>query len=745
MSTDLASLVVKLEAQTADYDAKLDQATRKLQGFHSSTNKALDEIKGAIVGLLAFDKLADLAKSVLENAANLDKLSQSSGISVEELSKLQFAAKQSGIESDAFAVGLKKLNVAMAEAGGSSTSKAATAFRALGISVTDANGRQKDAGTILAEVADKFAAYKDGANKTAIAVALFGKAGDQLIPVLNKGAAGLKEFGDQAERAGIVISAETAAAAEEFEQKLKLIQATAVGTATQLEAKLLPTLNDLADVFLTSSKDAADLNDNAEILQTGLKLLADTANTVVFFFKDVGKGLGALGAAAVAAAHLNFTEAGDIIAARLTDRDEEFKKANARSEAIWRAGQSAILEDVKIFGKKIKEDAPSIVSDELLKKLSDFRDQLRTQFETLDQGTVAATRYKLAHGDLKDALDKTGAAGQRLKGQILAAATALETAQLAKEVADVNAQLKEFAGDTVGAGVDKLNASTAQLAKRLKDVGDSAGLASLDKLKEATAAQLQFNKLQTDAARISSDLAIAEGKVNDALANGAITELQAQAQISDARVKAAAQLSDIATQEKAVADAAGNPVLVQSAKEFGAQVDSLKSKTKELENQVRGGLESAFANNFSDLITGAKSFGDSVRGLLKDIEKQFADLIAKNFAQQLFGAATGDSGGGSLGGIVGTIAGLFTGAHADGGTIPAGHWGTVGERGMELAYAGSRDLNIVPMSKDGGGGSTVIQQHFHIQAPNGSVSRQTQTQIGAAAARSLAMSNRRNN
>ncbi len=238
----------------------------------------------------------------------------------------------------------------------------------------------------------------------------------------------------------------------------------------------------------------------------------------------------------------------------------------------------------------------------------------------------------------------------------------------------------------------------------------------------------------------------------------AINDLQAQQQLDAARKQEIADLNQVYDAEKKIADQNSTtlPKLTQDTQAFSNQIKGLATQTNELEKQVRGGLEQSFANNFSDLITGAESFGKAISNLLKDIEKQFADLIAKNFAQSLFGS------GGAAGGVAPFLAGLFgggggagtaatsgagalAGAFAGGGTIPAGQFGIVGDGGgPELAYSGSRDMQIIPNGAIGGK-QVNVTNHFTVQGSGGQISRQSQMQAAAAAARSLQQASRRNN
>ena len=61
------------------------------------------------------------------------------------------------------------------------------AFRALGISLKDNGGNVKTSGDLFLDIAQKFSKMEDGAAKTALAIRLFGRAGAELIPLLNQG------------------------------------------------------------------------------------------------------------------------------------------------------------------------------------------------------------------------------------------------------------------------------------------------------------------------------------------------------------------------------------------------------------------------------------------------------------------------------------------------------------------------------------------------------------------------------
>lgn len=777
MAKDLADLVVSLELQSAKYQAGFDQATSRLKKFHKDTEDGLKGIADLFAAYLSADAVIEFAKKTLDASGELANFSKSTGIAVEALSALQFAAKAGGVDTEGLNGSLKKLNVALSDASGNASGKAGLAFQLMGINIRDASGHLKDANTIFNQMADVFAKTADGPNKVALAVAILGKEGEKLIPTLDKGSKGLKELADQAAAAGAIIDGPTAEAANAFNDKLNLLKATLVdGLGAQVERALLPVLNALADDFLGTATKADNMRVIVDEVTTGFKLLITAGLIVKEIFSQIGDAIGGAIAAAEAAGGplgriVDAFKAGGVGAAAAAAGAEAYAGSFKKSMAILddqSAHASKSAEDTanaildvwnKVstgVGKAVGDTADStkktlgslsglIAFDAAKKELQAFVDGLQGEVAKLDQGRVAATNYALSHGKLKDALKATGVEGEKLKNQAIAAATQLETIEVNKQIEGLQIQLKALSGDTAGAALDSFAKSVEQLTKQLHDVGgatEANGLAVIDNLKQATAYQQAFNLLQTNAARINQDAALAEQAINNKLLAGQITSLEAERELQKVRADTITQLEGIKHGEDDIAAAANQPALTQGAKQFGGQIDALKAKTDTLTNSVRAGLESAFANNFSDLITGAKSFGDAITGLLKDVEKQFADLVAKNFAQQLFGAASGSSSGGAAGGLAPFLAGLFGGAHADGGTIPEGKIGLVGERGPELIMGAAGGTAVTPNHALGG---VTVNNKFIIQSQNGEISRPSQMQTAAAVSRSLAMASRRNN
>ena len=114
-----------------------------------------------------------------------------------------------------------------------------TALQKLGISATDSLGRIKPIDSLMLDIADRFSKMPDGAQKTALAMDLFGKSGANLIPMLNQGRAGLEKY--QA-----TISTDMARAADQFNDTLNRVGVSLAGPFNQAITALLPFITQLA-------------------------------------------------------------------------------------------------------------------------------------------------------------------------------------------------------------------------------------------------------------------------------------------------------------------------------------------------------------------------------------------------------------------------------------------------------------------------------------------------------------------
>lgn len=246
MSAIVGALRAVLSLESAAFTSGLKEASAGLKRFQADTariGKSMQKI-GAVVSLAGAGIAAGI-RAQLNLADDMGKAAQKFGVPIEELSKINYAAGLAGVSLDTLGTGLRKLSQNMAAVEGGNKA-AVKLFGDMGVSVVDASGKLRSTEAVFQDVADVLAGMPDGAEKTALAMAVFGKSGTELIPLLNAGKAGLKDMAAEAEALGIVITAKTAKGAENFNDNLSRLQTAAQGLFMQIAAELAPALEQMS-------------------------------------------------------------------------------------------------------------------------------------------------------------------------------------------------------------------------------------------------------------------------------------------------------------------------------------------------------------------------------------------------------------------------------------------------------------------------------------------------------------------
>lgn len=116
----------------------------------------------------------------------------------------------------------------------------------MGVEFKNQDGTLLGTDAVLLDLTERFKAMPDGAEKSALAVQIFGKAGAELIPFLNQGRDGINELTDELRALGIEMSGESAAQAEVFNDALDKLHLATTSIGTQVMTALLPALNEMA-------------------------------------------------------------------------------------------------------------------------------------------------------------------------------------------------------------------------------------------------------------------------------------------------------------------------------------------------------------------------------------------------------------------------------------------------------------------------------------------------------------------
>lgn len=262
-------------AQRDDIRVKLTpEGLREVVVALRTVQKETDETGRGTLGLLA--RIKNLAKDLLPAAsiaasaggfALLVKNTLAFGdaladarirtkASAEELSTLAFVGLNNGVAFDALEGSLARTAKAISDLRKGSPELVET-FSDLGISVADLEGL--NATQAFSLIAERLTRIDDAAERSALAMRIFGRSGAQLIPMLNElGTKGFAKVQEEAQKLGFVISDDLSSMAERINDSLDLINRRQTGIAAQFLTGFAPQFAKALDIVTDSADGGAE-------------------------------------------------------------------------------------------------------------------------------------------------------------------------------------------------------------------------------------------------------------------------------------------------------------------------------------------------------------------------------------------------------------------------------------------------------------------------------------------------------
>ena len=197
-------------------------ATEALNAKLGQVGNALKQVGKVLAVVFATQQFIKGIHDTIEAMDEAGKAAQRLGLSVQALQEWQFALKLSGVESGTFATAVGKVAQGINDIDNHKVTDATTAMKAFGVTGKDTAEQALD------KLVQGFSALSDGPKKTALAIEIFGKAGKELIPLLNSGAEGAKAMREEFAKLGGGFTAEDTKRAEAFNDNLTKIGVAAI-------------------------------------------------------------------------------------------------------------------------------------------------------------------------------------------------------------------------------------------------------------------------------------------------------------------------------------------------------------------------------------------------------------------------------------------------------------------------------------------------------------------------------------
>lgn len=208
-----------------------------------------------------------------EAAEQLEHTAQATGLSTDELQAWQLGAAEAGVEGGEFTMALRRLSSALA-GGEDGAGTQAKLLKKWGIEAKDAAGHTQGLAEVLPQIAEHFKGMADGPEKSAKATELFGRQGARLIPLLNKGAEGVKELKKDLEELGGGFDPEFIEESSKVIEQTKRLDVAWTSAKVKVLGFLLPALEWAVRGLIKVSQAFQVLAKNTNIVQAGLAVFA---------------------------------------------------------------------------------------------------------------------------------------------------------------------------------------------------------------------------------------------------------------------------------------------------------------------------------------------------------------------------------------------------------------------------------------------------------------------------------------
>lgn len=365
------SIIIDLLMKTGSFETDTKRAEKRLKEFEKSAERMGKIVAAA--GVAIGSAFIVMTKRTIDSMDEMAKMAQQAGVTVEALSSLGYAADLSGLSTQEMTRALGLLSKGLADAA-QGTGEALKGFERMGMTASD----MTSADGALIKIAERFAQMEDGAEKTSIAIQLFGgRIGQRLIPFLNMGADGIQRLQEEATKLGVTMDTKTAKAAEEFNDNLTRLSASLTGLMNNVMIPLLPVLNDYVNIITDAWIETDEFrNESEKLTKSGLTeffngvafsiaVVADSmvglvklAGAVSSSFSVVSADISALSAGATALLNnvtpgINLISPGSTekankeFAEALQNRNNTLKKANQAYIDLWNYDGSRFADAVK--------------------------------------------------------------------------------------------------------------------------------------------------------------------------------------------------------------------------------------------------------------------------------------------------------------------------------------------------------------------------------------------------------------
>ena len=303
VSTDMKNGVEINQAQYRKLQREIVSTEQNLKGLETQGKKsnlavssvandaAIGNVKKmgvavAAVGVAVGAAFAGMTIKVLDNADELQKQADITGLSAERLQELSYAGQNLGVDIDTVTGAQAKLTKTMFAAQ-NGTKLQVDAFRKLDVKVLDGNGNLRDAKTVMEEAFTALGNMGNATERDALAMQIFGKSAMALNPLIKAGGDELNRLTEEARKNGAVMSDEAVKGIDDFGDKMEGLKTSVMGAFGESLAQLLPQLQEMISK-IDMEKLKQDIKDFATNAVNALTFILNNGATITALISGIG-------------------------------------------------------------------------------------------------------------------------------------------------------------------------------------------------------------------------------------------------------------------------------------------------------------------------------------------------------------------------------------------------------------------------------------------------------------------------
>lgn len=380
-----------------------------------------------------------------------------------------------------------------------------------------------------------------------------------------------------------------------------------------------------------------------------------------------------------------------VLGKRMLEAAGAADKQRAATDAAAEAERKAEAAKRK---SKQEEEARVRASEQAARAQLSYVQGLEKQAATLGLSASAVRQYELAERGLTDAMAQRAAAAMTL---IDLGERKRQADEDGRQLATIQAQLLASQGQYSAAAAMQLEQQYGELAQRLQQRGDQAGVDLINRLINVEQARAKLDELQGEIDRVLADQGRREQTINTQQQAGLLSEIGAREQILELNRMTASQIEQLLPRMRELANVTGDPAAIERLKDLETRLVTLKHEADQFSLALKAGFETGIQSALQGLATGTMNLREAALSFINSIANSMASMASQQLAKMAASGLAGMFGGEQ------SDTSMTTGAAAV--TASAGALSVAG--GTLLTGAGAIEAAAASLAAANGGGAVM--------------------------------------